>query len=107
MFSDRTTWDLRPNPLARAVAARRASGLELLDLTTSNPTTAGLPAPEGVLEAVRARLSRKGTREGPAEAGWVVLDFGGVVVHLFAPDQRSYYRLEELWNQGKVLLHLQ
>ena len=62
---------------------------------------------EGVLDEVRTKLSRKGTREGPAEAGWVVLDFGGVVVHLFAPDQRGFYRLEDLWSQGKVLLHLQ
>lgn len=62
---------------------------------------------EGVLEEVRKKLSRKGTREGPAEAGWVVLDFGAVVVHLFDPDQRSFYRLEELWSEGKILLHLQ
>jgi alanine-synthesizing transaminase len=54
VFSERTTWDDRPNPLARAVAERRAKGLELLDLTTSNPTTAGLPGPEGVLEALGA-----------------------------------------------------
>jgi len=30
-----------------------------------------------------------------------------VVVHLFSPDQRSYYRLEELWEMGKVLVRLQ
>jgi ribosome-associated protein len=62
---------------------------------------------EGVLEDVRKRLSRKGSREGPAEAGWIVLDFGAVVVHLFAPEQRGFYRLEDLWSQGKVVLRLQ
>jgi ribosome-associated protein len=62
---------------------------------------------DGALEIVKDRLSRKGTREGPAEAGWVVLDFGAVVVHLFGPDQRAFYRLEELWSGGRVLLHLQ
>jgi ribosome-associated protein len=30
-----------------------------------------------------------------------------VVVHLFSPDQRDYYQLEDLWNAGKVLLRLQ
>jgi len=36
-----------------------------------------------------------------------VIDFGSVIVHLFAPEQRSFYKLEELWNEGKVLLRLQ
>jgi len=62
---------------------------------------------EGVIEEVRKKLSLKGRRDGPALAGWVVLDFGSVVVHLFAPQERDFYRLEELWGQGKVLLHLQ
>jgi ribosomal silencing factor RsfS len=30
-----------------------------------------------------------------------------VVVHLFSPDQRDYYDLEELWSDGKVLLRVQ
>ena len=62
---------------------------------------------EAVIEAVRTKADSRGRREGPAMAGWVVLDFGTVVVHLFAPEQRNFYRLEELWNRGKVLLHLQ
>jgi ribosome-associated protein len=36
-----------------------------------------------------------------------VLDYGDVVVHLFSPDQRKYYDLEELWSDGKVLLRVQ
>ena len=62
---------------------------------------------EAVLEAAQKKLDQRGRREGPAMAGWVVLDFGAVVVHLFAPEQRSFYKLEELWSRGKVLLHLQ
>lgn len=45
--------------------------------------------------------------EGDTNGGWILIDFGDVVVHLFSPDRRAYYRLEELWDQGKVLLHLQ
>jgi len=44
--------------------------------------------------------------EGKAEGGWLLLDLGDVIVHLFSPDQRDFYRLEELWSQGKVLLKL-
>jgi alanine-synthesizing transaminase len=40
-FSHRTSWDTSEGPLAQAIRARRASGLELLDLTVSNPTVCG------------------------------------------------------------------
>ena len=40
--------------------------------------------------------------EGQTQEGWLVLDYGDVVVHLFSPDQKKYYDLEDLWNDGKV-----
>jgi alanine-synthesizing transaminase len=49
MFSSRTRWDRRENRIALAVKARRAAGLPLVDLTETNPTQVGLPAPSGVL----------------------------------------------------------
>lgn len=46
--------------------------------------------------------------EGTAENGWVVMDYGDVVVHLFARKQREYYALEELWNAAsKIMLRIQ
>jgi ribosome-associated protein len=45
-------------------------------------------------------------REGSAESGWVLLDFSDIVVHIFSPAQRDYYRLEQVWNRGKTLLHV-
>ena len=44
--------------------------------------------------------------EGNAVGGWVVLDMGDIVVHLFSPEQREYYSLEQLWEKGKTLLRL-
>jgi ribosome-associated protein len=38
-------------------------------------------------------------REGSPDSGWMLLDFGDIIVHIFSPDQRSYYRLEELWGR--------
>jgi ribosome-associated protein len=45
--------------------------------------------------------------EGEPREGWVLIDAGDIIVHLFSPEQRNYYRLEDLWSQGKILLHLQ
>lgn len=39
--------------------------------------------------------------EGYAESRWILLDYGDVVIHLFEPETRKYYALEELWAQAK------
>lgn len=45
--------------------------------------------------------------EGNPRDGWLVVDVGDVVVHLFSPELRDYYKLEQLWEKGKRLLSLQ
>ncbi len=39
--------------------------------------------------------------EGYEDSHWILLDYGDVVVHLFEPEKRSYYALEDLWGQAK------
>jgi ribosome-associated protein len=62
---------------------------------------------ESAVETVRTAHHKKGRRQGEARDGWVIVDYGDVVVHLFSPDQREHYNLEELWSDGKVLLKVQ
>jgi ribosome-associated protein len=62
---------------------------------------------DSVIEGTQKAHRKKGRKEGLARDGWLVVDYGDVVVHLFSPDQREYYGLEELWNAGKVLLRVQ
>ena len=50
----------------------------------------------GVLKREHDLLPR--TTAGVAEATWIVADYLDVVLHLFTPDTRSFYRLEELWS---------
>ena len=44
--------------------------------------------------------------EGESDSGWVLMDYGDVVVHLFAPEVRAYYDLEELWQDGRVVVRM-
>lgn len=62
---------------------------------------------DGVNEAISEKTRRHARLEGRPQDGWVLADFGEVIVHIFSPDRRDYYRLEELWSKGKVLLHVQ
>ncbi len=46
-------------------------------------------------------------REGTAEGGWQLFDYGDVIVHLFGRSERAYYDLEALWSAGKQLLRVE
>jgi alanine-synthesizing transaminase len=90
MFSSRLNWDTPPNPLAKLLAEKRASGAAILDLTESNPTAAGFnypadrilnaladprslcyePAPAGILAA---RSAVSGYYGGRVETGRILL----------------------------------
>jgi ribosome-associated protein len=62
---------------------------------------------DGVLEQTRSRHKKKGRLEGVPEAGWMIIDYGDIVVHLFDAEVRQYYNLEDLWNKGRILLRVQ
>ncbi len=62
---------------------------------------------DAVREHVHQAYGLATRTEGRAQDGWMLVDLGDVIVHLFSPDRRNYYRLEELWSRGKILLRLQ
>ncbi|TET54851.1 MAG: ribosome silencing factor [Anaerolineales bacterium] len=44
--------------------------------------------------------------DGDAASQWIVLDYGGVIVHILTPQMRDYYDLEGLWQEAAVVLHM-
>lgn len=69
------------------------------------------PQLKAILDEVDKQAKAAGGRclrvEGKADSGWVLLDYGPVVVHVFDPELRAYYDLEELWNQASLVVHIQ
>ncbi len=62
---------------------------------------------DAAIDQVREKFQLRARIEGEPREGWVLVDFGDIILHLFSPDRRDYYQLEELWENGKVLLRLQ
>ena len=59
----------------------------------------------GIAENVVHNLKQEGEAslgiEGEREGNWVLLDYGNIILHIFHPEIRKYYRLEELFEQGQ------
>jgi ribosome-associated protein len=97
---------------ARAALDRKAVDLVVLDvqgvsnvtdyfLVCSGKSTTHLQA---ISDTIRAELKGDGIRplhaEGVAGSGWILLDYGDVLVHVFLEDTRAYYALERLWGDA-------
>ncbi len=64
-----------------------------------------------VYEEIEVKLKQAGVRplhtEGSAGSGWMLLDYGSVIIHIFSPKERLYYQLEKLWEAANVVVRIQ
>ena len=66
---------------------------------------------KAILDDIRDRVKQNTDArllhiEGEASTGWVLMDYGDVVVHLFSEEMRNYYDLEGLWQKGRVVVRM-
>ena len=110
-----STEKLRPELLSAIEAAqsKKADAITLLDLTGLGAFTdyfllcTGYSTPQveaisdGIEEALKARGLRPQHREGRSGAEWLLLDYGGFIVHVFTERLRLFYDLERLWRVAR------
>jgi ribosome-associated protein len=97
---------------ARAALDRKAVDLVILDVQGLSSVTDYFLVCSGrstthvasIVEAVRVAMKAAEVRplhaEGTPESGWMLLDYGDVLVHVFLEDTRAYYALERLWGDA-------
>ena len=99
-------------------AAKKASDIVLLDVRSQTAMTdyfvicsgasdrqLGAIA-DGIGEGLRDDGISSISREGDASSHWVLLDFGGVIVHVMSVPEREFYQLEKLWSKAALLVHV-
>lgn len=63
-----------------------------------------------VVEDIEHALEDKGCvrhhREGTPESGWMLLDFGDVVIHIFGAEERRFYDLESAWSEATEVVRI-
>ena len=96
-----------------AAQEKQAADVILLDLAGLGAFTdyfvvcTGFSSPqlEAICDEIEEQLERIGTRrmhrEGKAGSDWMLLDFGGLIVHVFTERARHFYDLERLWRAGR------
>jgi ribosome-associated protein len=60
-----------------------------------------------ILEEMADEGVRPERSEGTAAGGWILFDYGDVIVHVMDVELRAFYRLEELWSEAQTLLAIQ
>lgn len=105
--------------IAEIAADKKAADVSVLDIREQSViadffvicTGANSRQIQAVGDAVEEKLSELhvGMRgfEGEAKTGWMLLDCGDVIVHIFGPMEREFYRLERLWSNAPTVVYLQ
>lgn len=61
---------------------------------------------QDVLDKTREWGVRPWHSEGLSGSGWILIDYGSVIVHIFLPQIRRYYNLEQLWKNARTVVRM-
>lgn len=98
---------------AEAAIDKKARDVKILDIAALTViadfflicTGGSKPHIQAVADGIEDKLQAAGKRplrsEGYQKAGWILLDYGDLVVHVFSEDERQFYNLERLWGDAE------
>ncbi len=101
-----------------AALNRQASNIHLLDVSQACSFTDYFVLCNGdserqlraIAEEIDEMLAVEGIarcrHQGSTDSGWIILDLGDIVVHIFSPEKREYYALEEMWNRAATVVKI-
>ena len=105
--------------IVNAIADKKGSDIILLDLRSISLLADYFVICSGeserqvkaIVDEITEKIKEEGIRplhiEGDTSSGWVLVDYGGIIVHVFAPVMRGYYQLEKLWSKATVVVRMQ
>ncbi len=102
---------------ARFADDKKAENIMILDVRGLSPVTdfivicegAALPHLRAIQSDVAGRMRQEHGQKayashGTADSGWMLIDFGDVVVHIFHAEKRAFYGIEDMWNDAPRIL---
>lgn len=93
------------NRKAGAIAALRIN--HLTEVTTFMVIVEGNSRPQisaialSIEDDVLVQYQRQPSKQGVADSGWILLDYGSVIVHIMTPQIRQFYKLEKRWKDAE------
>ncbi len=58
---------------------------------------------DNVEESMQKAGAKLKNREGYSNGGWILLDYYDIIIHIFAEEERSFYDLDHIWRDGKIV----
>lgn len=101
MLAAEAAWDKKAADLVVMNVAEQLVVTDYFVLATGNNDRQVSVIADEVEKRLREAGLRCIGREGEREARWILLDFGEIVVHVFQPAERDFYRLEKLWSDAE------
>lgn len=101
------------------MADKQAEDLVILDIRPVSlitdffviGTASSEPQLKAILDTVEERIRLEaGIKpvhvDGTTQSGWVLIDFGDVMVHVFDPERRTFYALEDMWDEAPLVARM-
>jgi ribosome-associated protein len=115
MITDMTSQE-KAELIAQAADEKKAENVVVLEVTpltlmtdffvicSGNSNVQLRAIADNILEKAKKAGIKDKRVEGYGPGGWILLDYGDVVVHIMMEEERTYYRLEDLWKEAAVVV---